>query len=122
MKGHLLQQTVLRSVFTCFILTFSLLAFLSISPKFATSFSRALDENLLLGSIVGILGFLTAVGTFYLWGYMIYHWANASFTNSKTKGLCFLLITLGMFVGAVVYYIVVYEKRLFLRREQTASS
>jgi len=107
---------LLRIIFVCSIVTFSVLILLSISPASASSFSDLIEQNFGLRLIVGIFGFITGIGMFYLWGYMIYHWGTSSFRDPKAKFICFWFISLGMFVGATVYYLLVYENKLFLER------
>lgn len=115
MKTNFFPRILLRVIFTCAVVTFSFLAFLSVSIPVAASFSRMLDESPFISSIVGILVFITGVGSFYLWGHMIYHWGNVPFRDQRTKLTWFLIITLGTFLGAAIYYVVVYEKGRFLR-------
>ena len=113
---RLSNTLLLRLIFICSIVTFSVLIILSISPSFASSFSDLVEQNFGLRLIAGIFGVITGLGMFYLWGYMIYHWGTSSFKDSKTKFICFWFISLGMFLGATVYYILVYENKIFLEK------
>jgi len=104
-----------RFIIVCFLVVFLLLAILSISPSFAAFFSGLLDKYFVLRLIVGIVAFIGGAGILCLWGYLIYHWGNSEFKNQKVKLICFLILILGMFFGGAVYYILVYEKKLFLK-------
>lgn len=113
---RLINTLLLRIIFICSIVTFSVLILLSISPAFVSSFSDLIEQNFGLRLIVGIFGSITGLGMFYLWGYMIYHWGTSSFKDRKGKFICFWFISLGMFLGAAIYYVLVYENKLFLEK------
>lgn len=56
-----------------------------------------------------VCNIITGIGVFYLWGYMFYHWGMHVFSKRAYKVLWFWVMFLGLFVGAFVYYIFVYE-------------
>jgi hypothetical protein len=62
--------------------------------------------------LTGIL-FLSA---FYLWGYALAHWSKQVFKNKFFKTFWFVVILAALFYGAQVYYILVSEFKLTLKK------
>ncbi len=50
-------------------------------------------------------------GTLYLWGAMFYHWGTNQFESASKKAVWFWSMVFGLYMGAYVYYIFVYEFR-----------
>ena len=46
------------------------------------------------------------------WGLMLYNWSKRAFKTSSHRRLWFLAMTLGMMVGVLVYYVIVFEMDL----------
>ena len=52
---------------------------------------------------------LFVLGLFYFWFYCFYHWGIHNFKSKRIKTAWFCVLLLGMFGGALIYYIIVYE-------------
>lgn len=69
-----------------------------------------------------LLGGVSAISTFCIWGLMLYHWGTHVFKGKTCKYLWCLAMSLGMFAGAWIYYIVVFELGRSLRKSNSIKS
>jgi hypothetical protein len=69
----------------------------------------AQDSYVFVKISLAVLGSLSALSTFAVWGLMLYDWGTCEFSNVSYKRLWFLAMTIGMFVGSWIYYFVVFE-------------
>lgn len=65
-------------------------------------------------------GGLYILSIFCMWGYLFHHWGIAEFKSVKIKRTWFWVILLGgilYFIGPLLYYIIVCEMAIGLRRK-----
>ena len=56
------------------------------------------------------------LGTLYLWVLMFYHWGTSEFKSKLIKNLWFLSMIFGLYAGAYIYYVFVYELRKTIQK------
>lgn len=64
-----------------------------------------------LKGVIGVLGVLGSILIFVLWFGMIYDWGVNQFSSKDQKFFWFLILTVCNVVGAMIYYLAVYERR-----------
>jgi hypothetical protein len=74
----------------------------------------AFFNNTNMGRICNII---TGVGVIYLWAYMFYHWGTNNFSKKIYKIFWFWSMIIGLFFGAFIYYLIVYELRQTLQED-----
>jgi len=71
-------------------------------------------------SIIGLICLVFfLISLFSLWFFMFYHWGINNFKSIWFKRLWFGVLLLGLFVGGWIYYIVVYEIKWTLVKNET---
>lgn len=114
MNIKILNLILLRSFSVCMVIAYAALILLSIENKSVLYLEKLIEDNIFLRSLSGFIGAWGALGMFYLWFSMIYDWAHTRFSCKTKKIFCFILVTMGMFVGALLYYFLIFERKLFL--------
>ncbi len=61
----------------------------------------------IVGTFVGVTG---AIAAMYLWVGMGWYWLRLDHSSSRTKKLWFLVLVVFNWVGAIVYYFIVYRR------------
>ncbi len=70
---------------------------------------EAQDRYMLVKISLAVIGSLSALSTFAVWGIMLYDWGSRQFENTSYKKIWFLAMIFGMFLGSWIYYFVVFE-------------
>lgn len=94
--------------------------FITDFPDYGDKIDLWVSQYFILKLILGILGASGTLSIFLLWGLMFYHWGTHNFTSKKYKILWFLSMTVGMVIGAWIYYLIVYEFGKTLKRKEIA--
>jgi hypothetical protein len=79
-------------------------------------------QNLgLLSNILGGMGgVLAALSIFFLWGGMWRYWIRCDFSPTSSRRFWFMVLLVGMWFGAIVYYAFVYVRQIRLPRSTQA--
>jgi len=56
----------------------------------------------------GVLGVAGAIGTFFIWGGMWAYWTRCDSSRRTVKRIWFMVLLLGFWYGAVLYYLFKY--------------
>jgi hypothetical protein len=70
---------------------------------------RAQESSMLVRTLLMPFVLLCALSLFGGWGLMLYDWGTRQFKTPSHKRRWFLAMTLGMIVGVLVYYVIVFE-------------
>jgi hypothetical protein len=68
----------------------------------------------IVGAVVGAVG---AAAALWLWVGMFWYWVQLDRSSSRSKICWFLVLLLGNWVGATVYYFIVYRKAVAVERQ-----
>lgn len=77
------------------------------------------EAGLFQNLFLGIGGALGALGVFFLWGGMWRYWLRCDTSGRTVRKLTFVLLSAGLWYGAIVYYLLVYLRGV---RRQTNRS
>jgi hypothetical protein len=58
--------------------------------------------------LYGVVGFVCPLAMFFLWGGMLRYWTTGEPSNRAARRFWFIVLILGMFYGATLYYAFVY--------------
>jgi hypothetical protein len=62
-------------------------------------------------ALLGIGGVLAAVSVFFLWGGMWRYWIECDSSSLAARRIWFLVLVVGLWYGAILYYALVYMQR-----------
>lgn len=116
-----MNKTFIRFLMFFIVLGYGFLLVVEIF-NYSPEIERLQNSYLWMRIFLGLLGSVSAISTFCLWGLMLYHCGTHVFKGTKFKYLWFLAMSLGMFVGAWIYYIAVFELGKSLRRSNSIKS
>jgi magnesium-transporting ATPase (P-type) len=88
-------------VIICF--CFSFLLFISFTP-YGVKVEQLQENYLIIKLSFILLGMVSVISVFLLWGLMLYHWGNKNFEKKKDKLKWFLIMVFLQWVGAILYY------------------
>ena len=77
--------------------------------NYASEVEKLQERYILVQALLILLGIATGLAIVSVWAMMLYDWGTRQFTHRGYKRLWFLIMCFGMFVGALLYYVVVYE-------------
>jgi hypothetical protein len=66
------------------------------------------DIGSIASVLLGVGGMACSVGIFFLWGGMWRYWMTGKPSNRAARRLWFLLLIVGVWYGAILYYVFVY--------------
>jgi prolipoprotein diacylglyceryltransferase len=78
---------------------------------------ESMQDNFVFSIVAAIFGMVSALGVFFIWGRMFYDWGQRNFPTKASKRNLFLLMVLGMFLGAIVYYFMIVERNKYAGQE-----
>jgi hypothetical protein len=90
------------------VLGFGFLVVVDLS-NYASEVESLQERYVLVQVLLILLGIATGLAILNVWAMMLYDWGTRHFTHRGYKRLWFLTMCFGMFVGALLYYVVVYE-------------
>ena len=103
-----LRRSVYRGLVTVYVATFALLLVANVPPIGELLF-QAQESEIWLRVALGLMGVVSAVAFFVLFGHCLYYWGTHH-TEGPGKLRWFLVIVGLNFVGIVIYYLWVIER------------
>ncbi|MFB0565139.1 MAG: hypothetical protein ACETWK_05605 [Candidatus Aminicenantaceae bacterium] len=103
-----MDKRIIRFLLGCIIVGYGILLLGKIG-NIGLSIKKLQEHLPVVRLLLGIIGTLGAVGVFWVWGAMFYHWGTHVFEKKAYKIIWFLLMFFGIFIGSWFYYIFVFE-------------
>ncbi len=103
-----MNKKLIRLLVCVILLGFGFLFLVSVGD-YSLEIEKLQEEYLLMRISIAFLGSAATLSTFCFWGLMFYHLGNHVFRSIAYKRFWFLVMLLGMFVGAWFYYVIVFE-------------
>ena len=84
-----------------------------ITAMFRRSATYTLQTNP-IGALSVLIFFVSLLG---IWFFMFYNWGISSFNPAWFKKVWFFILLFGIFIGGLIYYILVYEFKLTYKND-----
>jgi hypothetical protein len=98
------------------IVSFSI-ATISILASTVMSYTVGPHPGEFVNTLAGILGVLGGLSAFYLWGGMWFFWVDLHTRGRRGRILWAILLTVGLWYGAILYFLAVYLPAMKLEKE-----
>jgi len=92
--------------------SFAISTFLIIGTTFVFLDGKEPQQAGSIGNLLwGVGGVSAAVSVFFLWGGMWRHWISSDSSSLTTRRVWFFVLLVGLWYGAIIYYLFVYLPR-----------
>lgn len=105
-----------RLAMICYIFGFALLAICQYT-ELGDRILKDRENSVLIKTLLPPFVLLCVLSLFGGWGLMLYDWDKRKFKSTSYRQLWFFSMIVGMMVGALIYYVIVFEMGMTVKQD-----